>query len=180
MCYIHFSVHHNVRMGREWHATFCYLTVKLKPGRIQHRPILRGNAHLDDKCILKNHSSQPWDVGGEGLPGQVRPRMDVQVDLHVVGPKIELVLRPREHRLVIVVRQQPMLCAAQGCILRPLLHVCHPGDQLEPVPGGRPAWPHPQDQTLHLAIRACRKAHLPTCNPPNYPSCLAEHSGSCL
>lgn len=92
------------------------------------------HGYLDDKGVLKHDGAEAGDVGGEGLARQVGPGMDVQRDLHVVGPKVEALLRPRQHRLVVVVDQQLVLWRGQRRVLGPLLHIGHPWDQLQPAP----------------------------------------------
>ncbi len=107
--------------------------------------------HLDHKGILKDNSPEAGYVGREGLSRQVCPRMDVQVNLHVVCPKVESVLRAGEHWLVIVIAKQLVLSCGQWGILRPLLHICNPGDQLQAVPCRLPA---PEGRTFSLKTPA--------------------------
>ena len=83
--------------------------------------------------------TEPGDEAGESLAGQPGVAVDVQVHLEVVGPAVELLLRARQDRFVVVVVQQAVLVAAQRARRGPLLHVDHPGDQLQPVPRGVPA-----------------------------------------
>lgn len=66
-------------------------------------------ACLDDKGVLEDDGAEAGDVGGEGLAREVGPGVDVQDHLHVAGPKVEAVLRSREHGLVVVVHEQLVL-----------------------------------------------------------------------
>ena len=138
-------------------------------------------SYLDHKSILKHDSAQARNVGRKCLPCQEGPGVNVKVNLHVVGAKEEPVLRPREHRLVIVVGQQSVFCCGQRGILGPLLHIGHSGYQLQSAPCWLPAthWPEIMPAWLESQFKASQYgrpyrtcAELPETGMPQAQQCV--------
>jgi len=127
-----------IRALRGSQAVACRPAVRPLP-RLSHVPLRACQQSVDEADPLA--TTDPTSHGERRQHVQARPRRARAHSPHALRKswrRPDLVLRPREQRLVVVVEQQAALRGRQRRLARPGVRVGHARDELEALARGRP------------------------------------------